>query len=1066
MRKTVTVTGKFIRFSLATALCVNAYGCGTSPGRDLSMAGAVEKFDDRRASARAEQARLDGLLDEVEARRPARLKPLPPRRELLQVRVPRKIEVDEIADDVVADSITDNSAQSFSLDDMGLTQNTNNAQLLSGKRSIESQIKAIDKRIETVRRERRGVLATFNMEKLLLDQMDMRHAKTRDLKLQGFKIAHEKMLQGYIAELETEYDETEPSTIIGLSDNDELGALAIFGRNEMARKDEYVSLDKSFLFVGNGVNTGISLGRMDDLASEVGTRILSVNLAGLRLPTALKSLARSINLQIYLSPAVIAAPQKVSLDISRADALDIFDILIDNYGLAMAYDRKMGVARFYTRNEFNTRVQDAVAAAEFHNRRARNLRKISSLDNDTSALRQIYQNYFQHPDDAGRVRSLTNDALIEQDYSPAVAAAIVAFKEKALENELALDEMDLEHATARQEQASKTQTAQFALEDVDQALRILEIERQERLALLQEVLLKIAAAPKSMQTALVDAENGGNGPGNNLGNVAALAGDNQNRNNADTPEFLDGPDAGELRGRVVKDANLRTSEPIYTEKFTVYNSEGANSCAGGNGGGGGGDRVAQIQEELTGYFTQLYSDEILAAEKAAEAEEKAKREAAERKRAEQIEQARERAERAKEAQEAQQANAIRSLDPSLQDALATTSVTDIASDLVPSNSLDEATAKPGAADAGAMDGGVARQPVVPVQPMPVQSQLPEGENVAANDEASVTGGVTPSFLTDSDFRRPTVTSVADTVIVTGFKHDVELASELIESLDQADKQVLVEVFMVNVAKNWQRQLQSRLENAIRTDAKTDPDIAALPDSIKSQLPGLVEVRDNNLIGVRGALKFANRAAAANSFTLNNFRLGLAWTIDFMESNSLGRKVSSPTILALDGCQAKIEKSETRYLAVTNTSAPVVTPGGQTIPGDVTTTYQPRQATLSLDVTPTINPLNDHVRLKITFNDDFFVSSEPNSDKITSKINTEFIAAPGDVIVLAGLYTEDNSKTRNGLPGTTSVPLLGTLFGTSSDAKNTQEMVIFLAPEVITPNAVDAPVNSAAFYNVQ
>jgi len=70
-----------------------------------------------------------------------------------------------------------------------------------------------------------------------------------------------------------------------------------------------------------------------------------------------------------------------------------------------------------------------------------------------------------------------------------------------------------------------------------------------------------------------------------------------------------------------------------------------------------------------------------------------------------------------------------------------------------------------------------------------------------------------------------------------------------------------------------------------------------------------------------------------------------------------------------------------------------------------------------------------------------------------------------VSVLAGLYTEDNSKTRNGLPGTTGLPLLGTFLGTSSDAKNTQEMVIFLAPEVITPKASEVPINSAAFYNV-
>ena len=95
----MTVPEKFIRLALVGALCVNVYGCGTSTGRDLTMAGAVQRFDDRRAAVRAEQAILEG----AEASRPTQLKPLPPRRELLQVRVPALIEVDEIADGVVAD---------------------------------------------------------------------------------------------------------------------------------------------------------------------------------------------------------------------------------------------------------------------------------------------------------------------------------------------------------------------------------------------------------------------------------------------------------------------------------------------------------------------------------------------------------------------------------------------------------------------------------------------------------------------------------------------------------------------------------------------------------------------------------------------------------------------------------------------------------------------------------------------------------------------------------------------------------------------------------------------------
>ena len=1006
MRK-VTLPEKFIRLSIVGALCVNVYGCGVSTGRDLSLAGAVQRFDDRRAAVRAEQAVLEG----IDTKRAAQLKPLPPRRELLQVRVPALIEVDDIADDVVAASITDMTGLGVDLS----VGSRGNDQLLSGKRSLESQIKALDKRSETIQRQRRSVLSKFNMEKLLLDQMDMRHSKSRDLTLQGFKIANEKMLQGFIADLEQQYAEAEPTTIIGLTDNSELGALALFGRNELARKDEYVSLEKSFLFVGNDVNTGVSLGRMDDLSDEVGSRTLSVNLAGLRLPTALKSLARSINMQVYLSPAVNAAPQKVSLDISRADALDIFDILIDNYGLAMAYDRKMGVARFYTRAEFSERVDDAVAAAELHNRRARNLRKISSLENDTAALRQIYQNYFQHPDDAGRVRSLTNDAIIEDDHSPAVASAIVAFKEAALQNERDLDALDLQHATDRQEQATKTQTAQFELEDVDKALALLASERAAKQQLLDDVIVRLAADAASKTAAGVSPDTAGSV-------------NDTPRDTTQQADFVDLPNAEELRGRVVRDANLKTTEPIFTEKFTIFNSEGAASCDGGSG-----DRVTEIQTELTSYFEQLYPEEMIAAEKAAE-------ELAEAERVDRENAAREAEERAKKAAE----EGLPLFDP-LQEALVSSNVTDIATDLVPS-------AEP--------------------------AETLEGQNTAANDTqtaaaptangdapSEVENPVAPIFLTDSSFRRPTVTAVGDTVIITGFRHDIELVSELMESFDKPDKQVLVEVFMVNVAKNWQRQLQSKLENAVRTAAKTDPDIADLPASITSQLPGLIEVRDDSLIGVSGALDFANRAAAGNTFTLNNFRLGLAWTIDFMESNSLGRKVSSPTILALDGCEAQIEKSETRYLPITATSAPVVTPGGQTIPGEETTTYEPREATLSLTVTPTINPLNDHVRLKIAFNDDFFLTADPNSDKIQSKINTEFIAAPGDVIVLAGLYTEDNSKSRNGLPGMTGIPIFGSFLGTSSDAKNSQEMVIFLAPEVITPKAGEMPVNSARYYDI-
>ena len=131
----------------------------------------------------------------------------------------------------------------------------------------------------------------------------------------------------------------------------------------------------------------------------------------------------------------------------------------------------------------------------------------------------------------------------------------------------------------------------------------------------------------------------------------------------------------------MRDANLKTTEPIFTEKFTIFNSEGAASCDGGSG-----DRVTEIQTELTSYFEQLYPEEMIAAEKAAE--ERTEAERVDRENA-----AREAEERAQKAAE----EGLPLFDP-LQEALVSSNVTDIATDLVPS-------AEPTETEAGQNTGG-------------------------------------------------------------------------------------------------------------------------------------------------------------------------------------------------------------------------------------------------------------------------------------------------------------------------------------------------------------------------
>ena len=83
-----------------------------------------------------------------------------------------------------------------------------------------------------------------------------------------------------------------------------------------------------------------------------------------------------------------------------------------------------------------------------------------------------------------------------------------------------------------------------------------------------------------------------------------------------------------------------------------------------------------------------------------------------------------------------------------------------------------------------------------------------------------------------------------------------------------------------------------------------------------------------------------------------------------------------------------------------------------------------------------------------------IEAREDADYTEDTIQTVFTAAPGDVIVLAGLTDNSDSTITRGLPGTTgalgrAAPLLG---GSDQQANNVSEMLIFMAPTVIDPSS--------------
>ena len=280
------------------------------------------------------------------------------------------------------------------------------------------------------------------------------------------------------------------------------------------------------------------------------------------------------------------------------------------------------------------------------------------------------------------------------------------------------------------------------------------------------------------------------------------------------------------------------------------------------------------------------------------------------------------------------------------------------------------------------------------------------------------------------------------VVMTGTLPQIQIANLLVEDADIPTKQVLAEVFMVEVQKNWAQTLELQL-------GRQGLNASALSGSVSTLYNAANLASATNPSGLQGQI-------TSHGGNISAF-------INMLETNSVGRSISSPTLIAKNGEEAKISKVVTlRNEVAQSTPAQIV--GGSTIPALPNFVLQTLDIPLTLKIKPTINLHNKHVTIKFDYEEttinpgNYATPTESGTTK--NVITSVFETAPGDIVVLAGLYQQNNSMLTNGLPGAAGVGALGTLLGgkNNSSTKST-ELLLFIKPTVIEPKAYVAKTNS-------
>jgi type IV pilus assembly protein PilQ len=287
------------------------------------------------------------------------------------------------------------------------------------------------------------------------------------------------------------------------------------------------------------------------------------------------------------------------------------------------------------------------------------------------------------------------------------------------------------------------------------------------------------------------------------------------------------------------------------------------------------------------------------------------------------------------------------------------------------------------------------------------------------------------------------------LFVTDIAARLEDIRKLIQKVDVATKQVLVEARLVEANDGFSRNLGAKLGFAdLRGVRGGDPGYQINGNqrvAIGGNLTGVTSVTGQTSVadattnstlvnlpaaGINGAnpssIAFSLFSSAANRF--------LNLELSALEADGKGKIISSPRVVTEDNIPAVIEQGvELPYQQATSSGA---------------TSIAFRKASLRLEVTPQVTP-DGNVVLDVDVAKDSRGENTTAGPAInTQHVKTKVMVENGGTVVLGGIYQQSETNDTTQVPVLGNIPVVGNLFKTNSRATTKTELLVFITPRII------------------
>ncbi|MGC2447867.1 MAG: cohesin domain-containing protein [Candidatus Sulfotelmatobacter sp.] len=286
------------------------------------------------------------------------------------------------------------------------------------------------------------------------------------------------------------------------------------------------------------------------------------------------------------------------------------------------------------------------------------------------------------------------------------------------------------------------------------------------------------------------------------------------------------------------------------------------------------------------------------------------------------------------------------------------------------------------------------------------------------------------------------------LVVRGTPDQIALAEKLVDDLDKARPEVIIDIAIMQVSKDKSRTLgfnpptsaTVQLQDNINTTTTTTGTTTSGTGGTVSSSTGTQGINLNTL-GNLNATNFQVTIPAAN--------------LSAVMSDSDTKLIQNPQIRALDGQKATLKIGD-RVPVATGSFQPGI--GGVGINPLVNTQFQYLDVGVNIEITPRVHA-NGEVTLKISM-DVSAVTGQSNIGGISQpiigqrKIEHEIRLKDGEANLLGGIMEDQQTRQLSGIPGLAQIPILKYLFGQTTQDHSENQIVFAIVPHVIRGSEVN------------